>query len=69
MEAKEKKSIMFVENGEVYISFRVLDRVREVMELQQKFYRTRDKKTLEECKRREQGFFEWYEKVKSAAGR
>jgi len=69
MEAKEKKSIMFVENGEVYISLRVLDRVKDLMELQQKFYRTRDKKTLEECKRREQGFFEWYEEIKTVAGR
>lgn len=69
MEAKEKRPIMFVEDGEVYISFIVLDHIKEIMDLQQKFYRTRDRKTLEECKRREQGFFEWYEDMKTAAGR
>lgn len=65
--ANKKQYLMFADDGDVYISMEVLDHVFELIMLQQKFYRQRDKATLEECKRREANFIAWYTNVKAKA--
>lgn len=47
------------QNAKVYVSEKVVLRVYDLLLTQQEFYKHRDKKTLEECKRREVGFINW----------
>ena len=54
------------EYGHVFINIDVLFRVESLILLQREFFKTRDKKTLVECKRREEGFLAWMESVKAA---
>lgn len=57
------------ETGAVYVSLEVIGRVYELIMTQREFFRTRDKKLLAECKRREDGFVNWYLDLLNKIGR
>lgn len=46
-----------------YVRIDVLERVVSLINLQRTFYRTRDKKTLQECKAREDALLAWADSV------
>lgn len=57
------------ERGAIYVSLEVVGRVYDLIIAQRKFFRTRDKKLLAECKRREDGFVNWYLELLNKIGR
>lgn len=57
------------ETGAVYVSLEVVGRVYDLIMSQREFFRTRDKKLLADCKRREDGFVNWYLDLLNKIGR
>lgn len=54
------------ETGNYVCDVTVIDRLASLLLLQREFYAKRDKRLLAECKRREDAFLEWYDRVRSA---
>lgn len=57
------------ETGAIYVSLEVVGRVYDLIMAQREFFRTRDKKLLADCKRREDGFINWYLDLLNKIGR
>lgn len=57
------------ETGAIYVSLEVVGRVYDLIMAQREFFRTRDKKLLADCKRREDGFVNWYLDLLNKIGR
>lgn len=49
--------------GQLYVSIEVVDRLASLITDQRKFYATRDKRLLQSCKDREEGFLKWYKEI------
>lgn len=54
------------EANKVVVDWCVIERVAGLLNLQREFFKKRDKRHLQECKRREEGFLSWYEDVREA---
>lgn len=52
--------------GAVYVSMEVVDRLFRLICDQRIFFSTRDKKLLQSCKERENGFIDWYNQTTAA---
>lgn len=53
------------EKDKVVVDWVVIERLAGLLRLQQSFFKNRDRRTLEECKRRENGFLAWYDDMKA----
>lgn len=53
------------ETGEIYVSWKVVESLYNLVRYQHEFYKNRSKALLESCKKKENGFLAWYEDTKS----
>lgn len=53
------------EKDKVVVDWVIVERLAGLLRLQQSFFKNRDRRTLEECKRREIGFLAWYDDVRA----